>query len=82
MSDSSVHLVTQYNGGTEHEMKFWLDRKYCGLKGSYRQQSGCNLGDKLKNAVRHSFKQGNEYVVVIGNTLQYFLCYSLQTGCI
>lgn len=62
----TLSVTLQYNGGTHDDMSFWLDRKLYGLPCTYRPQVGASLGEKLKLAVKDSFKRGNTYVIVIG----------------
>lgn len=63
---TKVNVAILYNGGTQSEMHYWLNRKSHSLRCSFRAQTAGNLGEKLTSAVKESFRKGNTEVVVIG----------------
>ncbi|XP_052252151.1 uncharacterized protein LOC127858850 isoform X2 [Dreissena polymorpha] len=75
-----IRVTVQYNGGSESQMKYWLERRLCGLPCSYHAQADGDLGAKLKSAVKASFDRGSQYVIVIGSDIPGIDTSILQTG--
>ncbi|XP_013390834.1 uncharacterized protein LOC106159171 isoform X2 [Lingula anatina] len=64
----SVRVEIQYYGGTDSEMRYWMDRRV-EKKLSWKPQRGDTLGDKIKNAFEDHFAQGEERVLVVGSDI-------------
>ncbi|XP_035676070.1 uncharacterized protein LOC118415510 [Branchiostoma floridae] len=64
----SLSVEVRYHGGTEDDMRYWLERR-ADISCWWRVQDGEDLGHKMANAFQDAFKEGTENVVLVGSDI-------------